>query len=141
MLCANVIRMTSLFAPRRILKKISFFLSAAYIYQIFHGDKRFAPFVFFDLKTSIETKQGTNSSANTMEATFLVSLLARLTEALPSFLAVHQKAFKSFYTSKKYSVGIITPYKQQLIELKKCLEASSGKIKGQIDAVEVNTVV
>eukprot|EP01105_Mastigella_eilhardi_P025617 TRINITY_DN701_c0_g3_i9.p1 TRINITY_DN701_c0_g3~~TRINITY_DN701_c0_g3_i9.p1 ORF type:complete len:1061 (-),score=229.16 TRINITY_DN701_c0_g3_i9:484-3666(-) len=95
----------------------------------FHADPRYGPFMFFDVVRSTETRGSAagTSHANAMEAAVVVQLLSHLAECAPVVL-------------KKYTVGIITPYRQQMLELKRRLDRDKSLATACAEPIEVNTV-
>ena len=96
---------------------------------------RFPPFVFFDLKASQDESKGSQSRYNRAEASFLI-------DTLKTFLLFCSKS-----GSLPSSIGIITPYQEQLAEVTRLLSKinwtsvfPSSSCPSDVPDIECNTV-
>lgn len=105
--------------------------------QIKENDElSFLPFIFFDLKNSRDELKNTSSRSNHIEAMFIIKLLN---------LFIRSCAKKGCMPS---SIGIITPYQEQLSELKKMIGGTNwAKVLSEypelymrVPEIELNTV-
>eukprot|EP00029_Vermamoeba_vermiformis_P006270 TRINITY_DN2409_c0_g1_i4.p1 TRINITY_DN2409_c0_g1~~TRINITY_DN2409_c0_g1_i4.p1 ORF type:complete len:905 (-),score=247.83 TRINITY_DN2409_c0_g1_i4:1025-3715(-) len=98
----------------------------------FHGNPCFKPTCFFDIKQSVQSqKAGSTSLRNTMEAQFIAKLIEKLVELYPSIDFENQ-------------IGVLSPYKQQLDELRtqinRQLSKNNAVDESVIKSIEINTV-
>ncbi|KAL1923959.1 uncharacterized protein VTP21DRAFT_6994 [Calcarisporiella thermophila] len=90
-----------------------------------HSHALFGPYRFFDVHRGREAQGVSHSLYNTTEALVAANLLQMLATEFPK-------------TPLANRVGVITPYKQQLRELKRVFESRFGK--GILSVVDFNTV-
>jgi senataxin len=103
--------------------------------EIYHKDSLLQPYLFFDVSHGRESHGGSVSYQNKMEAQVAIHLF----EHLHKVLAEAAAAAAGNVPPAKVSVGIITPYKQQLT----CLEKEFLTVVGSNAAskgVYINTV-
>ncbi|CAK9218121.1 unnamed protein product [Sphagnum troendelagicum] len=104
--------------------------------EIYHKDSLLQPYLFFDVSHGRESHGGSVSYQNKMEAQVAIHLFEHLHKVLAEAAAA---AAAGNVPPAKVSVGIITPYKQQLT----CLEKEFLTVVGSNAAskgVYINTV-
>lgn len=95
----------------------------------YHSHFIFRPLVFFDLKNAFETKTDSNSSLkNVKEAQFCALLVKHFV--------------RIFFSNREMTetIGVITPYRQQVHELHSQLQEYFSGYKQFLQSIEVNTV-
>ena len=92
----------------------------------YHQERQFQPYMFYDIALGLESKvAGSDSYRNLSEVDFIVELLTKLGSKYP-------------LVNFDDGIGIITPYKQQAIELGKAI---GEKIRcDMIDKIQIKTV-